>query len=147
MQEAIPKAHTHHPASIINPCFEESSPVLKEWSLQIFHSWLLLTSKLPNFTHSLEGQYPGLEKSSDFICSLFTSFSWPDHLFLTSLSDLAKCGKAAYCWQNFYQPLHDQENLPFPPYIAKAEQWLHLFSCQFNPLLDIIFKAWDYSSE
>lgn len=95
-------------ASIIHPCFEESFPVLKGWSLQSFHSWLLLTLKLPNFTHSLEGHYPGLEKSSDFISSLFTSFSWPDHLFLTSLSDLAKCGKAAYCWHNFYQPLHDQ---------------------------------------
>lgn len=85
-----------------------ASPVLKGWSLQSFHSWLLLTLKLPNFTHSLEGHYLGLEKSSDFTSSLFTSLFWPDHLFLTSLSDLANCGKAAYCWHNFYQPLHDQ---------------------------------------
>lgn len=132
MQKAISQAYTHNPASILQPWFEESSPALKGWSLQWFHAWLLLLLKLANFTHSLEGHYACLEKSLDFISS-FTSFSRPDHLFLTSLSDLAKCGKADYCWHTFYQPLHDQQNLLFPPYIVKAKQWLRLFSCQFNP--------------
>jgi len=49
--------------------------------------------KLPNFTPSLEGHYPGLEKSSDFISSLFTSFSRADHLLPPSSSDLPSVGK------------------------------------------------------
>lgn len=76
---------------------------MKGWSLQSFHSWLLLISWN-------EGCYPGLEKSSDSISSLFAPFSRTDHLFLASLSDPGKCGKAAYSWHTFHHPLHDQQS-------------------------------------